>query len=129
LVAATEVLVHGVIHYEDRLEVAALVEELPGIKHSTAEEMERAQRVKVMRVHQVLAATSLAAAAVLVGRDLLGVHMVLPRVDLGYKIVFLELVITGAVVVVAQATHIMVVMVVSVAVVVVLLALQPVALV
>ena len=108
--------------------MAALVEELPGIKHSTAEETEPAQQVKVMRVHQVLAATSLAAAGVLVGRDLLGVHMVLPQVDLGYKIVFLELVITGAVVVVAKATHIMVVMVVSVVVVAVLLALQPVVL-
>ena len=126
--AATEVQVHGVIHYKDRLEVAALVEELLGIKHSTAEETERAQRVKVMRAHQVLAAMSLAVVAVLVDRDLLGVHMVLPQVDLGYKIVSLELVITGAVVVVAQATHIMVVMVVSVVVVVVLLVLQPVAL-
>ena len=108
--------------------MAALVEELLGIKHSIAEETERAQRVKVMRAHQVLAAMSLAVVAELAGRDLLGVHMVLPQVDLGYKIVFLELVITGAVVVVAQATHIMVVMVVSVVVVVVLLALQPVAL-
>tara|TARA_B110000483_G_C17948794_1_gene447474 strand:- start:151 stop:480 length:330 start_codon:yes stop_codon:yes gene_type:complete len=106
--------------------VAALVEELLGIKHSTAEEMERAQRVKVMRAHQVLAAMSLAVVAELAGQDLLGAHMVLPRVDLGYKTVFLEPVITGVVAVVAQATHIMVVMVVSEVAVVVLLALQPV---